>query len=128
MTFRFTLKTKKLSLWKTVFQTNKGHNSGIIFLNSFESLSGNILSSFLPAYQVSQLQLLYFMIYHNGVAVTYIKGILIDQAVIPSIAPISKWELLLKERICSQRERILSFESSTLWYEKITSITLSDLT
>ena len=31
--------------------------------------------------------------------------------------PFSKWELLLKERICSHRERILSFMSSSLWYE-----------
>ena len=30
--------------------------------------------------------------------------------------PFSKWELLLKERICSQRERILSFKSSSLRY------------
>ena len=32
--------------------------------------------------------------------------------------PFSKWELLLKERIRSQRERILSFKSSSLRYEK----------
>ena len=31
---------------------------------------------------------------------------------------ISKWELLLKERICSQRERFFSFTSSSLWYGK----------
>ena len=96
LTLKFTLKTRKLCLWNTVSQTNKGHNSGIIFLNSFESLSGNILSSFLPAYQVSQLQLIYFMIYHNGVAVTYIKGILLDQAVIPSIVPLFKMGTSLK--------------------------------
>ena len=30
----------------------------------------------------------------------------------------SKWELFLKERICSQRERKLSFKSSSLWYDK----------
>ena len=30
----------------------------------------------------------------------------------------SKWELLLKERIRSQRKRILSFKSSFLWYGK----------
>ena len=30
----------------------------------------------------------------------------------------SKWELLLKIRICSQTERILSFKSSSLWYDK----------
>ena len=29
------------------------------------------------------------------------------------LCPFSKWELLLKERICSQRERILSFKSSS---------------
>ena len=29
-----------------------------------------------------------------------------------------KWELLLKERICSQRDRILSFKSSSLRYGK----------
>ena len=34
------------------------------------------------------------------------------------LRPFSKWELLLKERICSQRERILSFMSSFLWYGK----------
>ena len=28
--------------------------------------------------------------------------------------PFSKWKLLLKERICSKRERILSFMSSSL--------------
>ena len=28
--------------------------------------------------------------------------------------PFSNWELLLKERICSRRERILSFMSSSL--------------
>ena len=33
--------------------------------------------------------------------------------------PFSKWELLLKERICSQRERILSFTSSSLRYGKL---------
>ena len=39
------------------------------------------------------------------------------------LRPISKLELLLKERICSQRERILSFKSSSLWYGKsLTSI------
>ena len=30
--------------------------------------------------------------------------------------PFSKWKLLLKERICSQSERILSFKRSSLWY------------
>ena len=34
------------------------------------------------------------------------------------LSPFSKWELLLKERICSQRERILSFKSSSIWYGK----------
>ena len=34
------------------------------------------------------------------------------------VCPFSKWELLLKERICSQRERILSFKSSSLRYGK----------
>ena len=34
------------------------------------------------------------------------------------LRPFSKWELLLKKRICSQRERILSFKSSPLWYER----------
>ena len=34
------------------------------------------------------------------------------------LCPFSKWELLLKERICSQRERILSFKSSSLRYVK----------
>ena len=43
------------------------------------------------------------------------------------LRPFSKWELLLKERICSQREQILTFMSSSLLYGKITFITLSDL-
>ena len=30
------------------------------------------------------------------------------------LRPFSKWELLLKERICSQSERIISFKSSSL--------------
>ena len=33
------------------------------------------------------------------------------------VRPFSKWELLLKERICSQKERILTFKSSSLMYE-----------
>ena len=33
-------------------------------------------------------------------------------------SPFSKWELLLKERIRSQRERILSVKSSSVWFEK----------
>ena len=33
------------------------------------------------------------------------------------VRPFSKWELLSKERICSQREQILSFKSSSLRYE-----------
>ena len=32
--------------------------------------------------------------------------------------PFSKWELLLKERSCSQREQILSLKSSSLSYGK----------
>ena len=35
-----------------------------------------------------------------------------------TITPFSKWELLLKERICSQRELILSSKSSSLKYGK----------
>ena len=34
------------------------------------------------------------------------------------LCPFSKWGLLFKERICSQREQILSFKSSPFWYEK----------
>ena len=34
------------------------------------------------------------------------------------LRPFSKWELLLKERICFHRERILSFNSSSLRYGK----------
>ena len=34
------------------------------------------------------------------------------------LRPFSKWELLLEERICSQRERIYFFKNSTLWYGK----------
>ena len=41
----------------------------------------------------------------NTEKVTHIKGRLLDQAVILfNRVPFSKWELLLKERICSQRE------------------------
>ena len=43
-----------------------------------------------------------------------------------SCVPFSKWELLLKKRICSQREQILSFKSSSLWYVKSLT-TLGDL-
>ena len=43
------------------------------------------------------------------------------------LRPFSKLELLLKERICSQREQIFSFKSSSLWYKKSLFITLSDL-
>ena len=32
------------------------------------------------------------------------------------LCPLSNWELLLKERIYSQRERILSFKSSSFSY------------
>ena len=32
------------------------------------------------------------------------------------LRPLSKHELFLKERICSQRELILSFKRSSLWY------------
>ena len=32
------------------------------------------------------------------------------------LRPFLNWELLLKERIFSQRERILSFKGSSLWY------------
>ena len=57
----------------------------------------------------------------NGVArtlkkVMHIKKRLLYQAVI--LYPFSKWKPLLKERICSQRERILSFKSSSLRYGK----------
>ena len=53
----------------------------------------------------------------NAENVTHIKGRLLDQAVIPlQSRPFSKWELLLKERIRSQRGRILSFKSSSFWY------------
>ena len=34
------------------------------------------------------------------------------------LLPFSKLELLLKERVYSQRERIISFKSNSLWYEK----------
>ena len=34
------------------------------------------------------------------------------------LRPFSNWELLVKERICSQRERVLSFKSSSFWYGK----------
>ena len=47
------------------------------------------------------------------------KGRLPDQAVILfQLHPFSKWELLLEERICSQREQIFSFKSNSLWNEK----------
>ena len=61
----------------------------------------------------------------NGVARTlkkspHIKGRLLYQSVIlfNRVASFFKWELLLKGRICSQRERIVSFKSSSLWYDK----------
>ena len=50
----------------------------------------------------------------NTEKVTHIKGRLLDQALsLFNCDPFSKWELLLKERICSQREPILSFMSSS---------------
>ena len=48
----------------------------------------------------------------NTEKVTHIKKRLLDQVIIPFL----KWEILLKERICSQREQILSFKSSSLKY------------
>ena len=49
--------------------------------------------------------------------VTHIKGRLLYQAMILyKIRPFSKWEFLLKEKICSHRERILSFKSRSLNY------------
>ena len=41
-----------------------------------------------------------------------------------SIAPLFKWELLLNERICYQRARILSFKSSSLWYGNPLNVTI----
>ena len=35
------------------------------------------------------------------------------------LRPFLKWELLLKEIICSKRERILALKSSSLWYGKL---------
>ena len=47
---------------------------------------------------------------------------------VTSITPIFKKELLLKERICSQREQILSFMSCSLEYrEQILSFLSSSL-
>ena len=43
------------------------------------------------------------------------------------LRPFSKWELLIKERICSQRKRILSFKSSSLWYGNSLWTTFGDL-
>ena len=52
----------------------------------------------------------------NTEKVMHIKGRLLDQAMILfQLRPFSKWELLLKERICSKREQILSFMSSSLY-------------
>ena len=54
----------------------------------------------------------------NAQTATHIKGRLPDQVVFLQSRSFSKRGLLLKERICSQRERILSFKSSFLWYGK----------
>ena len=55
----------------------------------------------------------------NGEKVMHIKGRLLDHAVILFYCILFlKWELHLKERICSQRERILSFKGSSLWFGK----------
>ena len=49
--------------------------------------------------------------------VTHIKGKTNGSSSDPLNLPsFSKWELFLKERICSQRERFLFFKSSSLWY------------
>ena len=51
----------------------------------------------------------------NAEKVTHIKGRVLDQAmVLFNCVPFQNRKLLLKERICSQRERILSFMSSSL--------------
>ena len=42
------------------------------------------------------------------------KGDYSIKQIFSSVCPFSKWELLLKERISSQRERILFFMSSSL--------------
>ena len=53
----------------------------------------------------------------NAEKVTHIKERLLEQAVILfNCLPPQNGNL--KERICSQREQILSFKSSSLWYEK----------
>ena len=49
----------------------------------------------------------------NAEKVTHIKGRLLDKVMILYNC-VPKWELLLKERICSQREQIISFMSSSL--------------
>ena len=55
----------------------------------------------------------------NAENVTHIRGRLLDQAVFFfQLRPFSKWELLLKERSCSQTERVLSFQGSSLCYGK----------
>ena len=36
----------------------------------------------------------------------------------PQLRPFSKWERLLKERICSQRQLFFSSKRSSLWYGK----------
>ena len=42
----------------------------------------------------------------------------VSSSVFFQLRPFSEWVLLLKERICSQREQIPSFKSSSLWYGK----------
>ena len=53
----------------------------------------------------------------NAEKVMHIKGRLLDQTLILFNGVLfSKSELFLKERNCSQGERILSIKSSSLWY------------
>ena len=54
----------------------------------------------------------------NTKTVAHIKGRLLDQAAILFNFIPFQMELLLKERICSQMDRILSFKSSSLWHGK----------
>ena len=55
----------------------------------------------------------------NAEKCRHIKGRLLDQSVILfNCVPFSKRDLLLKERICSKRERIISLKNSSLWYGK----------
>ena len=63
----------------------------------------------------------------NAEKVTHIKRRLLDQAMILFDCVPFQMGTSLKGKNCSQRELILSFKSSFLWYGKITFTTLGGL-